>query len=97
MIKGYPSVSGEVIIGYGTNNAYQNRGYMTEAVEGLVKWIFTNPKAVSIFADTDKTNVASHRVLIKNGFVNCKETSRTSEDGKLEEFVWWRLDKAMDI
>lgn len=93
MIKGYPSEKGEVIIGYGTEDSYQNKGYMTEAVEGLIKWIFTHPKALSVVADTDKTNIASHRVLEKNGFIKYMESVKTSEDEEVEELVWWRLDK----
>jgi ribosomal-protein-alanine N-acetyltransferase len=93
MIKGYPNEKGEVIIGYGTDESYQNKGYMTESVEGLIKWIFTNPKALSIIADTDKVNIASHRVLEKNGFIKYKESVKTSEGGEVEELVWWRLDK----
>lgn len=92
MIKGYPNEKGEVIIGYGTENSFQNKGYMTEAVGGLIKWIFTEPKALSIIADTDKANIASHRVLEKNGFVKYRESVKTSEDGEVEELVWWRLD-----
>ncbi|GCD11506.1 GNAT family N-acetyltransferase [Clostridium tagluense] len=91
MIKGYPNEMGEVIIGYGTNETFQNKGYMTEAVEGLIKWIFTNPKALSIVADTEKTNIASHRVLEKNGFIKYKESVKTSDEGEVEELVWWRL------
>lgn len=93
MIKGYPSEKGEVIIGYGTEDSYQNKGYMTEAVKGLIEWIFTNPKALSIVADTDKANIASHRVLDKNGFIKYQESVKTSENGEVEELVWWRLDK----
>ncbi|MCB2296238.1 GNAT family N-acetyltransferase [Clostridium tagluense] len=93
MIKGYPNEMGEVIIGYGTNETFQNKGYMTEAVEGLIKWIFTNPKALSIVADTEKTNIASHRVLEKNGFIKYKESVKTSDGGEVEELVWWRLVK----
>lgn len=93
MIKGYPNEMGEVIIGYGTNETFQNKGYMTEAVEGLIKWIFTNPKALSIVADTEKTNIASHRVLEKNGFIKYKESVKTSDGGEVEELIWWRLVK----
>lgn len=93
MIKGYPNENGEVIIGYGIDDTYQNKGYMTEAVGGLIKWIFTNSKSLSIIADTEKTNIASHRVLEKNEFIKFKESVKTSESGEVEELVWWRLDK----
>jgi len=93
MIKGAPNDRGEVIIGYGTNEAYQNKGYMTEAIKGLIKWIFENPKALSIVADTDKNNVASHKVLEKNGFLKYNETVVTYKNGEVEELVWWKLDR----
>jgi len=93
MIKGAPNDRGEVIIGYGTNEAYQNKGYMTEAISGLIKWIFDNPKALSIIADTDKDNVPSHRVLEKNGFLKYNETVVTYNNGEVEELIWWKLDR----
>jgi len=45
MIKGYPNENGEVIVGYGIEEKYRNSGYATEALKGLTKWIFKNPKA----------------------------------------------------
>lgn len=93
MIKGLPNENGEVIIGYGTDDSYQKKGYMTEAVHGLIEWIFESPSALSVIADTDKDNVPSHKVLIKNGFKKYKETIETSDEGEIEELVWWRLDK----
>jgi ribosomal-protein-alanine N-acetyltransferase len=59
----------------------------------LIKWIFTNSKSLSIIADTEKTNIASHRVLEKNEFIKFKESVKTSESGEVEELLWWRLDK----
>lgn len=93
MIKGMPNENGEVIIGYGTDDSYQKKGYMTEAVNGLIEWIFESPSALSIIADTDKDNDPSHKVLMRNGFKKYKETTETSDEGEIEELVWWRLDK----
>ena len=93
MIKGCPNNKGEVIIGYGTEESYQNKGYMTEAISGLIKWIFENPKALSIVADTDKNNGPSHRVLEKNGFLKYNETVVTYSNGEVEELVWWKLER----
>lgn len=85
MIKGYPNENGEVIVGYGIDeDKYRRNGYATEALKGLTKWIFENPKAMCIIADTEKTNIPSHKVLQKVGAVKYKET---------DELVWWKIEK----
>lgn len=46
---------------------------MTEIVEGIIGWIKTQPNVKSIVASTDKTNIASYKVLQKNNFVKIDE------------------------
>ena len=65
---GEPNKNGEVEIGYGTDDDYQNKGYMTEAIFGLIQWATDNERIHSIKAETDKTNIASILVLEKNNF-----------------------------
>ena len=72
-IYGEPTKDGEIEIGYGTYNEFQNNGYMTEIVEGIIGWIKTQPNVNSIVASTDKTNIASYKVLQKNNFVKIDE------------------------
>ncbi len=36
---GEPDNNGEVEIGYGIDNDYRNKGYMTETISGLIHWI----------------------------------------------------------
>lgn len=81
-IKGEPNDAGEVEIGYGTYDAFQGRGYMTEAVGGIVNWLRTEPLVKAVIASTLKDNFASIRVLEKNGFVKTGETD-DSFDWKL--------------
>ena len=70
---GEPNEDREVEIGYGTYNEFQNKGYMTETVKGMIGWLKTQRKVKKVCASTEKTNVASYRVLKKNGFINvCK-------------------------
>jgi ribosomal-protein-alanine N-acetyltransferase len=59
---------GEVEIGYGIDADYRNQGYMTETIDGIIKWIRNNKKVRIIRAETDATNISSVRVLEKNGF-----------------------------
>ena len=35
---GEPDAEGEIEIGYGTYDEFRKRGYMTEAVNGMINW-----------------------------------------------------------
>lgn len=80
--KGLPDNNGNVEIGYGTYENFRGKGYMTEAVGGMIAWTETHPKVKSIIAETDKTNLASMVILQKNGFV---------KSGESDDFFHWKL------
>lgn len=82
LFTGEPSDDGAVEIGYGTEPPHQNKGYMTEAIGGVVTWIKSQTDVKTLLAQTDKDNLSSHRTLIKNNF----EPYRTEEDK-----IWWKL------
>jgi len=65
---GEPNETGEVEIGFGTDNEFRNKGYMTETISGLVQWIKNNKKVKIIKAETNIENISSVRVLEKNDF-----------------------------
>jgi [ribosomal protein S5]-alanine N-acetyltransferase len=65
---GEPDEKGEVEIGYGIDNGYMNKGYMTETIGGIINWIRNNKEVRIIKAETDSSNISSVRVLEKNGF-----------------------------
>lgn len=73
-IFGEPNKEGQIEIGYGTYDEFRGKGYMTEAVSGIIKWAGTQPGIVSIIAGTEKTNPASFSVLEKNNFIKIGET-----------------------
>lgn len=77
---GEPNVKGEIEIGYGTYDEFQGKGLMTEAVGGIIEWAKTQPSVTSIIASTDKINLASSKVLLKNNFIQTGETE--------QEFKW---------
>lgn len=83
-ILGEPNEAGEIEIGYGTYEAFQGQGFMTEMVGGIIGWCKTQPQVKYIRATTDKINVASYKVLEKNSFVIIDET---------ETQLHWRLLK----
>jgi len=83
--KGEP-IDGDAEIGYGTELEFQNQGYMTEAVEGLVAWGRKRDDLRGIVAETHKDNIPSQRVLERAGFVKLGE-AKSEEDG-----FFWRID-----
>jgi len=56
---------------------------MTEIVGGIIEWSKTQQVVESIIASTDKTNIASFKVLKKNNFIKIGETE-TLFNWKLE-------------
>ncbi len=84
MIKGRPNEIGEVIVGYGIDEAYRRNGYATEVLNRLTGWIFENPKASSVIADTEKENMPSHKLLQNVGAFKFKET---------DELIWWKIER----
>ena len=81
-IYGEPNEKGEIEIGYGVYEEFRNRGFMTEIVQGMIEWAKTQLQVKSITASTGKINLASSRVLEKNGFV---------KSGESGEFFHWLL------
>ena len=79
---GEPNASGEIEIGYGTYDEFRNKGFMTEAVGGMIKWVESNSGVASIVASTEKGNIASFIVLERNNFINI---------GENETMFHWRL------
>jgi ribosomal-protein-alanine N-acetyltransferase len=65
--QGEPNEQGENEIGYGTYNQHQGKGYMTEAVQGMLNWAAKQEKVKAIIASTEKTNIASYIILEKMG------------------------------
>ncbi|GIM32268.1 GNAT family N-acetyltransferase [Paraclostridium bifermentans] len=82
MLKGYPNEQGEVNIGYYMQEQYREKGYMSEAINKLIHWIFLNSDVKYIVADTLKTNTTSQNLLKKI------EMKLYKED---DECFWWRL------
>ena len=73
-IVGEPNAEGEIEIGYGTYDEFQGKGFMTEAVGGIIAWAKSQPKVVSIIASTEKENIGSFTLLLKNNFLKIRET-----------------------
>ena len=80
--KGEPNEKGEVEIGYGTMPGQRGKGFMTEAVSGMILWARTQPRIKYILAETEEKNTASIKIVEKNKF------EFTGKKGKM---MWWKL------
>lgn len=47
---GEPGESGEIEIGYGTYEEFRQKGYMTEAVGGMIQWAHGQPGVYAVLA-----------------------------------------------
>ena len=79
---GEPNDDGEIEIGYGTYESFKGKGFMTEAVGSMIGWAKEQSGVKAIIASTDKSNVASYSVLVKNNFIKTSET---------ETMFTWRI------
>jgi ribosomal-protein-alanine N-acetyltransferase len=66
-LSGRPDADGCVECGYALLAKYQRKGYATEAMGGLIDWVFSHEEARRIRAHTYRHLPASIRVLEKNG------------------------------
>lgn len=86
--KGDANTDGEVEIGYGTYPQFQKKGYMTEAVGVLCQWAFEQSSVTCIIAETNIDNIASQKILLKNGFKAFHE---------MQKKIIWRLPKVESL
>lgn len=59
---------GEAEIGYWVASAFQGQGFATEMVAFIISFCASNMQVTHLFATTDTKNLASQKVLNKNGF-----------------------------
>lgn len=83
--KGKVNSDNEVEVGYGIDEKYQNKGYMTETLRTIINWSFTHDEIKSVIAETNKDNRASQRVLEKVGMKKYKEEEKT---------YWYKINKS---
>lgn len=79
--------NGVAEIGYGVTASRRGRGHATRAVAALILEASRDPEIDALKAETATDNIASQRVLERNGFVR-SGTRVDPEDGAL--IVWSR-------
>ncbi len=76
---------GVVQIGYGVAPGSRGQGHAADAVAALTEWARGDGRLTAIVAETRTDNIASQRVLERNGFARIGERL-DEEDGDL--FCW---------
>ena len=71
--KHLPDEKGYVELGYAISREWRNRGYMTEALEGFLDWLFQWPFCSGALLSIQSENVPSKRVAEKCGFCSERE------------------------
>jgi RimJ/RimL family protein N-acetyltransferase len=84
-LTGMPDDQGQVMVGYGMDNTYHNQGFASESLQAIIQWVFENPQARSLIAETNEDNIASQKVLTKNGF---------QLQGRKENLLLWKLERS---
>ncbi|MBN2286002.1 MAG: GNAT family N-acetyltransferase [Tissierellales bacterium] len=84
--KGLTEESGVIEVGFGTEERFRNKGYMTEALSELIKWAFNQKKVAitKITASTLSDNLPSQKVLQKAGL------KFSHEEGNM---LLWNVEK----
>lgn len=85
-----PPQDGVIDIGYGVAPSRQQRGVASRAIAEIVTWAKRRQDVTAITAETSTTNLASQKVLTRNGFVQVGER-HDEEDGPL---IGWRCTTA---
>ncbi|WP_052339389.1 GNAT family N-acetyltransferase [Gorillibacterium massiliense] len=65
--KGPANDKGQVEIGYGISDEYQNKGYATEAIRTIIEWAKQQEGVSTVMAEIEKVNLPSQRVAAKCG------------------------------
>ena len=75
----------EAEISYIFDSDYTGEGYCSEIVKVLVDIAFNRLKLNKIYAYSKEENVASIKVLIKNGFIN--------KDSDCKDFIYYEIER----
>jgi ribosomal-protein-alanine N-acetyltransferase len=89
VFKGPPDDAGTIEIGYEIASEYWNRGWATEAAQGMIAYAFSHEEVRAVIAHTLAQGNASNRVLQKVGMQFIAEVDDPDE-GK----VWrWQISR----
>jgi len=83
------------VVGYDIVEPLWGQGYATEALQGLLAYLFTLPEVESVQADTFDDHIASRRVMEKAGMTHF-DTRRQDVDGEEHTLVFYEIWRPED-
>ena len=90
--------NGKAKIGYWVASAFQGQGFATEMVAFIIGFCASNIQVPHLFATTDTKNLASQKVLKKNGFQKVAGIDIKTHDGDSRaSFLFERVIKAGEL
>ena len=91
----YNDTYGYLDIGYWINTEHTKKGYMLEALIGLIKYLNQNIQYKKIFITTDVDNLSSNRLAEKAGFtlLETKTNDLKKPNGKYRDTNIYFLDR----
>jgi len=78
----------DIQLGYALLKKYWGKGFASELTKAGLEYYFSTTSADKIYAMAEKPNIASHKVLLKNGFI----PDGTKKEGE-KELLLFRFDK----
>ncbi|MCB0089273.1 MAG: GNAT family N-acetyltransferase, partial [Caldilineaceae bacterium] len=85
---------GDVDFGYALRQEFWGQGYMSEALTGLITFIFTTTAAQAIFGECEVANPASARVMQHARMQQVAHVSESDEaTGKVIESLRFQIKK----
>lgn len=79
-------------LGYWIGSAYHGKGYMSEAIGILIRDILPDFRFAMLRANVEPDNIASIRVLEKNGFRAMEMGTVNMPSGKIIAVRWYQLN-----
>jgi len=78
--------SEDIQLGYAFLKENWGKGFASELTKAGLAYYFKNTNADHIYAIAEKANIASHNVLLKNGFIH--DGIKTEEEKELLKFIF---------
>lgn len=75
-----PNAPTTIHLGYLFAETAWGKGYATELLSGLINWYKGADRSVQLVGGVERDNIASAKVLQKNGFVKIKELSDATNE-----------------
>ena len=78
--------SDDIQLGYAFLKEYWGKGFASELTKAGLDYYFKKTNAGHIYAMAEEANIASHKVLLKNGFV--RDGIKKEEEKELLKFIF---------